>query len=143
MTNPVSPTSLTPEFKQLDRDHEELHAVLSDVSKHIALGAPNLSDSLILLIGCLSAHFRREETIMEKLGYNALAIHRKQHAVLERGFKDVLRDIEMGRFSETTKALYQVFEEGLEKHNTQSDSLLLVADDNRQTSEMLEAAMQH
>jgi|GEM_PF-2314728 len=143
MTDYVSPASLASDFKQLDRDHDELHAVLSDVSKHIAIGSPDLSDSLIVLIGCLSAHFRREEAIMEQLGYNALTIHRKQHAVLERGFKDILREIEIGQFSETTKALYGVFKEGLEKHNAQSDSLLLVADDNRQNSKTLEMAAQY
>jgi len=113
------------EYALIDNDHEELHEVLTEVSQTIyTVSNPtsHLVDSLEQLIESLSAHFRREEALMKKVNYTALIQHQRQHKTLERGFREILREIKAGDCIDSTKALYKIFEDRLGKHTTHSDT---------------------
>jgi len=146
MAGNIIPLKRNPQFELLDDDHDELHAALSDVSKSISAtptGSSELVSSLKILIENLSSHFRREEALMTAINYKALKNHRQQHAILERGFKDILREIEAGDFGEGTQALYRIFEDGLDKHTAQSDSLLNITEESRLSGAALSEVRGH
>ena len=122
------------QIELINSDHDKLNGALSAVSKNITIipaGTSELVPSLKALIDRMSAHFRREEALMKSVHYKALRNHRQQHAILERGFKDILQEIEAGDFGEGTQALYRIFEDGLDKHTAQSDSLFFIAEETR------------
>ena len=112
-------------YAKIDTEHDLLHKVLTEVSETIytaAIPTNELVASLERLIEKISDHFRREETIMEELNYPALTQHQHQHETLEPGFREILREIKAGDCIDSTKALYKIFEDRLDKHTTHSDT---------------------
>lgn len=88
-------------IEALDRDHRALIDQLADIclrfcpeaSAGRAGDASALVNALSDLGEAMRAHFAREETFMQALGYEGIAEHRSEHALLMAEYTSLLREL--------------------------------------------------
>jgi len=87
-------------IEALDKDHRALIERLADICLRFCpeASAGRAGDAMAMLSALaelgeqVRAHFRREETFMQALGYEGLAEHRREHAMLMAEFTAMMRE---------------------------------------------------
>jgi hemerythrin len=75
---------------QIDREHHLQVALVSALAEAIERNRPLLAKRLLdQLAGFTAAHFRGEELLMERVGYDQLPIHRQEHQSLLAHIEEV------------------------------------------------------
>jgi hemerythrin len=127
--------SFSVKVDQCDEDHKRLFAVLNKLHDAMIAGKGSQIISGILkeLEDYTKFHFAREEALLEKSNYPALAPHRAQHREFENKVQSFKRDLEAGKTAQSVNVA-NFLKDWLTNHIKQTD---------RQYSEHLNKAGVH
>ena len=87
---------LTPSFEldfhPIDNDHRRLVAQLNDIMRALDAGDFDACARLVLdFVGSARKHFRREEALLEQVGYPEAEDHHDHHRELDEKLETILR----------------------------------------------------
>jgi hemerythrin len=112
--------------KIVDIQHQELFQMVNDL--HDAIASEQDKDSIIKALEKLSSHtlhhFATEETLMVKIGYPHLKVHKKKHEDLVKNANEIIEGYRTGRFV-LTSAVSKLLSDWL-RHHIQEDDKALV-----------------
>lgn len=86
-------------IEQVDREHQQLFAIVDQVDAALAGGAQasvTLQAAVGSLVDYTRTHFTSEESLMASLGYPSLAAHQGLHAALLRHVDDMKMRVDLG-----------------------------------------------
>jgi len=123
-THPAEPPSLG--IEELDADHRRIADLVKRIAG-VAEDAPREGPGRQLAGGMLRQlhavtriHFRKEESLMEAIGYADRADHRREHMMLLAELKVFIRNIERGDETLSPKTVERL-QQWLVGHIVQSD----------------------
>jgi hemerythrin-like metal-binding protein len=113
--------SFSVKVEQCDEDHKRLFAVINKLHDAMVTGKGSQIISQILkeLEDYTKFHFSREESLLEKTNYPALAPHRAQHREFENKVEHFKQELEAGKTQSVNVANF--LKDWLTNHIKQTD----------------------
>ncbi len=127
MTDAVSPADLDRHLAALEQDHNETEEALRCLEGALhdgSFNAGSADQAFMELIEHLKAHFGREEGLMGKIGYPALAAHSKLHRNLIDAVEEFHAKFQANKTRDEGKLVYHFVADWLNDHTEHSDKII-------------------
>jgi hemerythrin len=107
----------------LDADHIIIASLVNHIheAKRVGTDEAVIGRIVQVLINHAQAHFRREESLLEKSGYPELEEHKRAHRLVAQQLKELHEEYQLYRGPETSEEIVELLSFWLDEHILEVD----------------------